>query len=108
MSKIIKLSGRETPDDVLKYAATGHLMHLSASAMEIILKSVAAKEITTESAQLLADALECEFVVYEDFKAGAIAEALFVLSSPEINGLVSPERCIELVKNLLTHPAKLD
>jgi hypothetical protein len=101
------LTGHESLEDILKLAADGEQMLLSASAMEIILRSVATKKLTAESAQRLADALECEFVDYEDFKAETIAQALFELSSPEINGGVTQSRCMELVANLVVPDSPL-
>jgi len=94
------LTGHETLEDVSKLVAQGERILLSSSAMKIILKSLIAKEITAEKAQHLADVFECELVDYDLFKSQEIADILFELSSPEINGVVTPERCIELIAKL--------
>ncbi len=42
-----------------------------------------------------------EFLDYDDGDASAIAEALFVIGSPEVNGPVTPDSCRSLLAELL-------
>jgi len=95
-----RLTGREPFEDILALISTEGRVYLSASAMCLILDAVAKKRFSTETIQQLADALECESVDYEDVKSAAIAQSLFELSSPEINGVPTEERCAELIAAL--------
>ena len=95
-----RLAGHETVEEMLAIIATGDQVYLSASAMSMILNAVAKKQFSIETIQQLADALECESVDYEDAKSAVIAQALFELSTPEVNGLLSEERCAELIAAL--------
>jgi hypothetical protein len=94
------LTGHEPLEVVRAIIATGGRVYLSASAMSVILNAAANKEVAPEIIQQLADSLECECVDYEESKLAVIAESLFELSSPEINGMVTQERCAELIAAL--------
>jgi len=95
-----RLTGHEPFKELLALIKTGEKVYLSASAMSAILNAVASEACEAETIQRLADALEGESVDYEDAKSGIIAQALFELSSPEINGAATLERCAELVAAL--------
>jgi hypothetical protein len=95
-----RLTGNEAFGEIFTTIESGEQVYLSASAMAIILNAVVKKEYATETIQKLADALECESVGYEDSKSAVIAESLFELSSPEINGVLTLERCMELIAAL--------
>jgi hypothetical protein len=94
------LTGHEPFEEILAITATGEQVYLSASAMSLILDAIAKMQFSTEAIQRLGDALECESVDYEDAKSAVIAQSLFELSSPEINGLLTAERCVELIAAL--------
>lgn len=94
-----RLIGNEPFEDILTMVAEGPL-YLSASAMILILNAVTKNEYSAETIQRLADALECESVKYEDSKSELIAQSLFELSSPEINGVLTQERCQQLATAL--------
>ena len=95
-----RLTGHEPFEEILELIATEGQVYLPASAMVFILNAVAKGQFSTETIQQLADALECECIEYEDSKSAVIAQALFELSSPEINGLPTEERCAELIAAL--------
>ena len=99
-----QLTGYETVEEILAIRATGRQAYLSASAMILILNAVAKRQLSTEATQQLVDVLECEYVVYEDAKSAVIAQSLFELSSPEINGQLTEERCAELIAALEAPP----
>jgi hypothetical protein len=93
------LTGNESFEDMFILLSEGQI-YLSASAMSLILKTIAKKKYPDETIQRLADALECESVYYEESKSEVIAQSLFELSSPEINGVLTLDRCEELTKAL--------
>jgi hypothetical protein len=95
-----RLTGHEPLEDILALISTEERLYLSAAAMCLILDAVVKKRLSTETIQQLADALECESVDYEEAKSAVIAQSLFELSSPEINGLPTEERCAELIADL--------
>ena len=95
-----KLTGHEPLEELLRFIESGQGVYLSASAMSTILSTVASHKLCAEVVQRIADVLECESVEYEEAKSGVIAQTLFELSSPEIHGTMTPERCAELAAGL--------
>jgi len=95
-----QLTGYEPFEEVVGFIESGERVYLSASALSTMLKAVAFQNNCADDIQRIADVLECESVEYEDAKSALIAHALFELSSPEINGVTTPDRCAELAANL--------
>jgi hypothetical protein len=94
-----RLTGKESLEE-LQSLTTKEEVHLSASALSVILTAFANNDCGIETIQQKADALERESVDYEEAKSALIAQALFEFSSPEINGVVTQERCAELIAAL--------
>lgn len=94
-----RLTGNESLEE-LQALTSGGKVYLSASALSVLLNAFANSEFGIETVQQMADALECESVDYEEAKSAVIAQVLFELSSPEINGVATQERCAELIAAL--------
>ncbi len=91
-----RLTGNESLEE-LHALTTREKVYLSASALSVMITAFANNECRIETIQQMADALECESVDYEEAKSAVIAGALFELSSPEINGAATQEKCAELI-----------
>jgi hypothetical protein len=74
---------------------------LPSSALVNLLQRYLADEIAAKDIETLADALEMnEIVVYEQTHEEIIAETLFILSTPEINGRLTHSIAKTLIQRL--------
>ena len=103
---MIAITGEEQPDEILKLRRTGsarsigHLL-LTKRALGRMLARCEAGEL--QSAELVEIANQLEARDEVDYERGAervIADTLFELASPEINGELTPTRCRDLIRRL--------
>jgi len=77
------------------------LYFLPSSALVNLLNRFLTGEIVANDIETLADALEMnESVTYEETRKQIIADTLFVLSNPEINGFLNPANAKTLIHRL--------
>lgn len=97
------ISGHEELSELLAKlrASIAEPWLLSSSALVHLLNRFLTGEITAEDVETLADALEMnEAVTYEQPHGQIIADVLFVLSNPEINGPLTQANVTTLIQRL--------
>jgi len=97
------ISGQEKLNELLANVQTpaAETWLLPTSALVNLLNRFLKGEITAEKMTALADALEMnEAVVYEQPRKDVIADVLFVLSNPEINGPITLANATALISRL--------
>ena len=94
------LTGLEAASDI-RIALLDHgSVVLNTSALRVMLEAFNLGRLDAKSVEQIADELERDSVVYETGKEVLIASILFDLSSPEINGKLTSERCTQILATL--------
>lgn len=96
---MVVLTGKETPEQITETVKTFDVL-LSASALRYFLKNFTAGRLEIQSLISICSELEHESVIYEPGRRQLIASILFEISSPEINGFVSIQRCVQFIREL--------
>jgi hypothetical protein len=97
------INGQEDLNELLAAVQTAakEIWLLPASALVNLLSRFSKGEMTAEEMTGLADALEMnEAVIYEQSHKEHIADVLFILSNPEINGAITPLSVTTLICRL--------
>lgn len=95
-----KLTGRESIDQLIESCRCGSGVTLTISALITLLERFQAGYVDGRFIQQAANELENDGVVYDVKCEKIIASVLFELSSPEINGMLSKQKCNKLLSML--------
>jgi hypothetical protein len=96
------LTGLESIAEIREAFRNNSFLMLSATALCTLLSKFVAGDVSTATIVELTGEFEHERVIYESGKEKLIAEILFEVSTPEINGELSANRSKELVEKLRT------
>ena len=91
------LSGSESADNIRQVIHEHGLAMLSVACVGVLLKKFSSGQLDAATILQIADELENDAVIYERGKEEIIATILFELSSPEVNGPLTLQRCSELI-----------
>lgn len=94
------LTGLESIEEIREAFRNNCSLMLSATALRTLLSKFIAGEVSTATIVEITDEFEHERVDYEPGKQKLIAEVLFEISTPEINGRLSVNRSKELIEKL--------
>ena len=96
-----KITGEERPNDVAELRRNSRHLLLERRALTRLIRRYESGDLTDTDLTEIANQLEArDDVDYEPGTERAIADVLFELAAPEINGDLNPARCAHLIRRL--------
>ena len=100
INKQTVLSGQESIEQLISLCQNDDSIMLNTPALVAFLKRFQAGAVDNSFVERIANLFENENVAYATGKEQRIANVVFELSSPEINGVLTHVRCDELLERL--------
>lgn len=100
---MMELTGKETSDEIRDLLFESEVL-LTRKAMIQIIYDRCHETFDPEGIHAITDMLECEAFYYETGYESVIADVLFELSTPEINGAITKQKCLSLIERLSRMP----